>query len=231
MCNIIALKYGESVLGENCIFRGGRSDRRLPISFVIYLIRTKDKNILVDAGCDDGAGFPMSVFQKPSDVLREYGLKPLDVTDLVITHAHHDHVQAACHYKNALIRIQKDEYAAAKKYLPEGVEVRLFDEECAVCDGVLVKKIGGHTAGSSIVQVGQYVLCGDECYYRQCLTDQILTGATCSEERSRQFLETYGDGRFVPLLFHDPSILPGRVGYEVIAEQKSPSCPGASAMK
>lgn len=42
---IVALKYGESVFGENFIFRGGRSDVLLPISFVIYLIQENGRNI------------------------------------------------------------------------------------------------------------------------------------------------------------------------------------------
>lgn len=67
---IVALKYGESVFGENFIFKGGSKDRLLPISFVIYLIQTENKNILVDVGCDDGAGFEMSIFKKPVEVLK-----------------------------------------------------------------------------------------------------------------------------------------------------------------
>ncbi|MEE1013136.1 MAG: hypothetical protein U0L92_02335 [Clostridia bacterium] len=35
---IVALKYGESVFGENYILKGGRKDVLLPISFTIYLI-------------------------------------------------------------------------------------------------------------------------------------------------------------------------------------------------
>lgn len=83
---IVALKYGESVLGENYIFKGGNKDKCLPISFTIYLIQTESKNILVDVGCDDGAEIEMSLFKKPIDVLKEYGLLPNDITDVIITH-------------------------------------------------------------------------------------------------------------------------------------------------
>ena len=48
---ITALKYGESVFSKRLIFEDDTSDELLPISFVIYLIQTEDKNILVDAGC------------------------------------------------------------------------------------------------------------------------------------------------------------------------------------
>lgn len=113
--NIVALKYGESVFGENYIFKSGRKDVLLPISFTIYLIQTENKNILVDVGCDDGAGFEMSLFKKPVVVLKEYGLSPTDITDVIITHSHHDHIEAIRYYENATIHIQKDEYTAAKK--------------------------------------------------------------------------------------------------------------------
>ena len=116
---IVALKYGESVFGENNIFYGGDEANMLPITFVVYLIQTKDKNILVDAGCDDGAGFQMSVFKKPVEVLKEYGLKPCEITDVIITHSHHDHIEAIAYYTNATIHIQKDEYDIARKYIPK----------------------------------------------------------------------------------------------------------------
>ena len=98
---IIAVKYGESVFGENYIFKGGNKDKLLPISFTIYLIQTEEKNILVDVGCDDGAGFMMSVFKKAAEVLEEYGLAPTDITDVVITHSHHDHIEAIKYYCKA----------------------------------------------------------------------------------------------------------------------------------
>lgn len=72
---ITVLKYGESIFEEVHMFRGGRADVKLPISFVFYLIETENKKILVDVGCDDGAGFEMSIFSKPVFVLEDYGLK------------------------------------------------------------------------------------------------------------------------------------------------------------
>lgn len=209
---IVALKYGESVFGENYIFKGGRKGVLLPISFTIYLIQTQGRNILVDAGCDDGAGFPMSVFKKPVEVLKDFGLSPEEITNVVITHGHHDHVEAVRHYKNALIHIREEEYPSAKKHIPEGFSVHFMDEEFQLAENVTARKIGGHSAGSCVVLAGEYVLCGDECYYEKCLTDGICTGASRNEEKSMEFLAKYGSGAYIPLLFHDPGILPGRVG-------------------
>lgn len=215
---IVALKYGASVYGESFIFKGGSQDNLLPISFVIYLIQTENRNILVDVGCDDGAGFLMSIFKKPVEVLLDYGLTPEAITDIVITHAHHDHIEAISYYNNALIHIQTNEYLQAKRYIPEGFKVHLFDTHFSLDDNILVLKIGGHSTGSSIVLADKYVLCGDECYYHKNLTDHIMTGASVDEEKSALFIKQYSNKVYTPLLFHDPQILEGKVGYVSIHE-------------
>lgn len=219
---ITVLKYGESIFEENNMFRGGRPDVKLPISFVFYLIETENKKILVDVGCDDGAGFEMSIFQKPILVLEEYGLKASDITDVVITHAHHDHIAAIETYTNAVIHIQKKEYEVGKKHIPAGFKVHTFDDEFLLCDGVIVRNIGGHSYGSSIVicqsNGKNYIFCGDECYVKACFDRQIPTGASYRPAVSERFIKEYSGTSDVPLLFHDPNILKEMIGYEVILD-------------
>lgn len=213
---IVALKYGESVFGENYIFKNGRKDVLLPISFTIYLLQTENKNILVDVGCDDGAGFEMSLFKKPVNVLKEYGLFPNDITDVIITHSHHDHIEAIRYYENAIIHIQKYEYDTAKKYIPESFKVHLIDDEFSLEENINIRKIGGHSIGSCIVLADNYVLCGDECYYKKCLTDKICTGSFYNEEESEKFIIEFSKNKYIPLLFHDHEILQGKSGYSII---------------
>lgn len=217
---IIVLKYGESVFEENHIFKGGKEDRLLPISFVIYLIQTESRNILVDVGCDDGAGFPMSIFDKPVNILKDYGLEPYDITDVVITHNHHDHIEAIKYYQNAVIHIQNDEYeTGGKKYIPENFRVNLFEEEYEIEDGITIKKIGGHSIGSCVVIVEselKYLFCGDECYYEKCLTEKIPTGSSYRNDISEKFINQYGGRNYIPLLFHDPDIMCGRKGAFIV---------------
>ena len=210
---IIALKYGETVLEEGDIFEGGNPDIYLPISFTVYLIQTQGKNILVDAGCDDGAGFVMSIFKTPVEVLREYGLLPEDITDVIITHSHYDHVQAVKYYKKATIHIQIEEYEKAKRHIPVDFRVHLIDDEFTLAENLTIKKIGGHSTGSCIVLAENYVFCGDECYYEKNLSDKICTGISCNEEASRNFIAEYGQSKYIPLLCHDPDIMRGSVGY------------------
>ena len=52
----------------------GDNQRKIPICFAIYLIKTEDKKILVDAGCDTTPSFNMKKFFSPAFVLRQVGL-------------------------------------------------------------------------------------------------------------------------------------------------------------
>lgn len=222
---ITVLKYGESVFEESHIFKGGNPNVKLPISFVFYLIETKERKILVDVGCNDGAGFVMKRFQKPTDVLCGYGVTPEEITDVILTHSHHDHVEAVGAYSNAKIYIQEDDYPYVKSYIPSDFPVCTFKDEFTLCDGIMMKKIGGHSLGSSIVichtNNKDYVLCGDECYVKACFEKQIPTGVSCRPEASLQFIQKYSGSNYVPLLFHDPSILEGKLGYEVVTDTLS----------
>lgn len=207
MIDIIPIDYGKSVLPESWIFQNGAENKFRPIIFRIYLIKTENRLILVDTGCETMPGFDMKDFIGPIKALDNIGISPDQITDLIITHAHHDHIECAKYFKNAVIYIQKDEYETGKGYLTESLNTRTFEEEMQVCDGIKAVKIGGHSKGSSIVEITdadkKYVIAGDECYMRDCLTRQIPTGSSYNPEKSRAFIQRYGKGRYTVLLCHD----------------------------
>lgn len=207
MIDIIPIDYGKSVLPESWIFENGAENKLRPIVFRVYLIKTENRLILADAGCETMPGFVMTDFIGPVKALRNIGVKADEITDLIITHAHHDHIECAKYFKNAVIYIQKDEYEAGKGYLPENLNILTFDEEMQICDGIKAVKIGGHSKGSSIVEITdsgkKYIIAGDECYKGDCLTKQIPTGSSYNPEKSRDFVKKYGNGEYTVLLCHD----------------------------
>ena len=207
MIDIIPIDYGKSVLPESWIFQNGAENKFRPIIFRIYLIKTENRLILVDTGCETMPGFDMKDFIGPIKALDNIGISPEEINDLIITHAHHDHIECAKYFKNAVIYIQKDEYETGKGYLTESLNIRTFEEKIQVCDGIKAVKIGGHSKGSSIVEITdadkKYVIAGDECYMRDCLTRQIPTGSSYNPEKSRAFIQRYGKGRYTVLLCHD----------------------------
>jgi len=92
---------------------GADKSRRSDLAMVFWLIQGGGHNILVDAGFYRPQFFrdwKVSGFQKPSDALRNAGLQPGEVTDIVISHMHWDHVDGIDVFPKARIWIQRDEY-------------------------------------------------------------------------------------------------------------------------
>ena len=207
MMEIISVKYAESTLSGAAVFSGGCPTERKKIIFKLYVVKTEDRIILVDAGCESLPGFIMENHVKPTDALLNAGISPDSVTDLILTHAHRDHAECASKFKSARVYIQREELPRAESYLCKDAEICIFDAEAEVCDGVRVLKIGGHTAGSSIVEISLggkiFVIAGDECYIRENLARKIPTGCSYSPEQSRFFIEKYSSEDYTVLLAHD----------------------------
>lgn len=204
---ITALEYGKSFIPESMVFQNGSKEINRSIVFMFYLLETQNRKILVDTGCVTMPGFEMTDFIGPVSALKKVGLTPLDITDVIVTHAHHDHIECLSLYKNATVYIQEKEYAAGKGYFPEACKACTFSESCEVCPGVTVLKIGGHTEGSCIVELqtenGITVIAGDECYAKDCLTKQIPTGSSFCVEQSTAFVQKYSDSKYRVLLCHE----------------------------
>ena len=219
---LTALKYGETEITERMAFWDGDAEKKLPIALLFFLIETANRKILVDVGCDTMPGFPLYRFCPPSKVLEDCGIRCESITDVILTHAHHDHIDALRYYPQADIWLQRAELAAAQPYLPQNCRLQLFDAGATVCPHVEVRHIGGHSAGSSIVLLTlpkkEYELCGDECYTRENLLKKRPTGSSLDLAKSTAFVETYGNNRFCTVLFHDPELVK-EIGSRVLFEE------------
>ncbi len=219
---ITAIKYGETTLPESMVFENGKEETILPISLAIYLIETKNRKILVDAGCDTMPGFTLSHFIGPVRALQMYGVNPEDITDVVITHSHHDHIESVGKFPNATVYIHKAEYEEGKRYIPETMQVCLFEDTYPLTENILIKRVGGHSEGSSVVlatvEKTVYVFAGDACYTEDCITRKIPTGASVCPEESRAFIEIYGKSPYCVLTCHDIGITEKKHGWEKITQ-------------
>ncbi len=91
---------------------GADPARKVDIAMTIWLVRGNGRNILVDSGFYHDRFFKdwqVKDFTKPSETLRRVGLKPEDITDIIVTHMHWDHADGIDLFPNARIWIQKDE--------------------------------------------------------------------------------------------------------------------------
>lgn len=84
------------------------------INFMVWLIKGNDKNILVDAGflndIDDAKEFKVVNYIRPDSAIAKLGVKAGDITDIIFSHPHWDHIDGASLFPNAHVWIQKDDF-------------------------------------------------------------------------------------------------------------------------
>src|SRR5256714_12997539 len=74
---------------------GAPKDEKLDIAMVVWLIRGGGRNILFDSGFHRESwlkSFPMVDFMRPDEAVKLAGVQPSEITDVVISHAHWDHM-------------------------------------------------------------------------------------------------------------------------------------------
>ena len=87
--------------------------RKLDIAMMVWLVKGNGRNIVVDSGFYHERLFKdwkIKDFVRPSEALLQAGVKPEEVTDVIITHMHWDHADGMDLFPKARIWIQKDEY-------------------------------------------------------------------------------------------------------------------------
>jgi glyoxylase-like metal-dependent hydrolase (beta-lactamase superfamily II) len=95
------------------LIKGADASRKLDIAMTVWLVRGNGRIILVDSGFYREqflTRWKPKDFAKPSEALADLGVKPEDVTDVIITHMHWDHAGGMDLFPKARIWLQKDEY-------------------------------------------------------------------------------------------------------------------------
>jgi len=213
--SVYCLKYAQSTLSESMVFDCGSQMKQIPIAFAIYLIKSNGKNIIVDAGCNTMPGFDMKKFYSPAFVLRQIDLSEEDITDVIITHSHHDHIEAIKYFRNAIIHITEKEFENGKDYIPDEFKINIFSGEYNITPQIKVIEVGGHSKGSSIVEIKTkdliHILAGDECYTNANIENQICTGSFYNKDKSTQFIEKYSNKKYRVHTCHDISLKTERI--------------------
>ncbi|NNV54926.1 MBL fold metallo-hydrolase [Limnovirga soli] len=108
---IYALEYAKGdwnpLVSEIAV--GSKVNDSLKANFVIWLLKNKNgKCILVDAGYIPEK--PEAGYMRPDSVLQKINIKPEDITDIIITHPHWDHIGGIDLFPNAMVWMQEDDY-------------------------------------------------------------------------------------------------------------------------
>ena len=182
------------------LVNGASPSKVLDLPFGFVLAQNAERNVLVDTGfLNEGSGaefskkFGIPYWISPVRMLEEMGIKADEVTDIVLSHAHFDHMGSISAFTKARIFIQKREWLSWNEAMalppqygfltaiinPDdmraafdaAVEHRLVlvdGDRDDVVPGIHVRLGEGHTLGQQFVLIetarGRLVAAGD-CIY------------------------------------------------------------------
>ena len=213
--------------------------RKMDIAMMIWLIRGNGRNILLDSGFYHDRFFKdwhVNDFIKPSDTLKPLGLKPEDITDVIISHMHWDHADGMDLFPNARIWIQKDElqYYAGEawqtKEAHDGIDaddvltlvklntqgrVGMVDGDAKeILPGITCYTGGRHTYASQYVGVstaaGTVVLASDNMYLYENLEKHVPIAETldaASNLRAQDRMKQIASSPGLIIPGHDPAVI------------------------
>jgi len=163
-----------------------------PMDYFIWVLRRGDEVILVDTGYDtaEAKNRDRPIRMDPAEALAPLGIKPENITTVIVTHLHYDHAGGLHLFPNATLHMQAAEMAFATgpcmchdtlrmpftaDHVCEAVKrlyagkVVFHDGDAQVAEGVTVHCIGGHSRGLQCVRVltdvGWMVLASDAAHY------------------------------------------------------------------
>jgi glyoxylase-like metal-dependent hydrolase (beta-lactamase superfamily II) len=194
--SIWQVKYGERVVRKSDVFhdygRYGLPDGDLDMDYNFWVLRRGDEIMLLDTGYDipkkDWLG-EISVTPTPKG-LEILGIDPKDVTLVITSHFHYDHIGYLGLFENAtVVSGQREwdywigkkranelegEFATADDLEPveraqaEG-RLRLISEPTEDVPGITVYPIGGHCPGELLTRIetgsGSYIMTVDAAHF------------------------------------------------------------------
>ena len=192
--DVFALRYAvhERRAFENFIRAEDPHDAPMPMDYFVWVVRRGERVIVVDTGFtpEGGARRGRTLIRPVGEALRQLGVAPESVEDVVITHLHYDHAGNLDLFPKARFHLQEAEMGFATgrhmcqaciRY-PFDVEdvvkmvravyadrVVFHDGDAELEDGLSLHKVGGHSAGLQMVRVetarGPVVLASDAAHY------------------------------------------------------------------
>jgi glyoxylase-like metal-dependent hydrolase (beta-lactamase superfamily II) len=244
--SIYAVRYADSP-GDSLadLMVGGPKDQKLDTIYAMWLIRGGGHNILFDSGFYRPRWFKewtILNYVRPNEAVKLAGVQPEEITDIVVSHAHWDHMGGIDLFPKAIIWIQKEEfrYYTGEAWQaggdhgaidPEDVQalvrlntegrVRLVDgDNVEIFPGIRAYTGGRHTYASQYLLVEgtpRFVLASDNTYlYRNLETH--MASATFSD--SDHAANIKNQERMIQLAGSIDRVIPG---HDALQFQKFPT--------
>jgi glyoxylase-like metal-dependent hydrolase (beta-lactamase superfamily II) len=189
---IEAIRYASAEDEVAGLVMGAPAGEKINIAMVVWLIRGGGHNILFDSGYHRDTFlkyFPSTEYIRPDEAVKLAGVQPGEITDIVISHSHWDHLGGIDLFPKANVWIQKEEfrYYTGDAWQPGGnhggidpedvkelvrinTEGRLHlvdGDNVEIFPGVRAYTGGRHTFASQYIGIAgdpPFVLASDNCY-------------------------------------------------------------------
>ncbi len=218
---------------------GADKSRKMDIAMYIWLIKGGGHNVLFDCGFYREQFIRQwhpADYQKPSDALKNAGLKPEDITDVIISHIHWDHADGFDLFPNAKIWIQREEleYYAGEawqggkrrtaadpddllglvKLNTQGKVNLVHGDAQEILPGIAAYTGGKHTWQSQFISVntaaGKVVLASDNIYMYENIEKHVPIAATLDAEsnvRAQDRAKQIASNPKFVIPGHDPAVM------------------------
>jgi glyoxylase-like metal-dependent hydrolase (beta-lactamase superfamily II) len=244
--SIQAIRYATSPdVPVSALVVGGPKDQKVDIAMVVWLIRGSGHTILFDSGFHRDTNlkyFLMKDYLRPDEAVKTAGVNPDQVTDIVISHAHWDHMGGLDLFPKAQVWIQKDEYRYYTMDAwqpggnhggidPEDVKVllqlntegrvHLVDgDDVEIFPGIRAYTGSRHTYASQYLRVDgnpPYVLASDNCYFYLNLSSHLPSATFSDADHPANIAQM---ARMIQLAGSPDRVVPG---HDILQFQKFPT--------
>jgi glyoxylase-like metal-dependent hydrolase (beta-lactamase superfamily II) len=219
------------------LIAGADTSRRLDIAMMVWLLKGSDgRKVLVDAGFhrdDFVQRWHPTGFLPPSEAVARAGVKADEITDLIISHVHWDHLDGIDLFPKARVWIQREEFnyyidsagtvknraidAGDAKLLAQAARegrVMLVDGDAKeIIPGITVYMGGKHTFASQFATVhstaGTIVVASDNMYLYENLARHVPIAQTldsASNLRTQARMVTLASDPRLIVPGHDPEV-------------------------
>jgi glyoxylase-like metal-dependent hydrolase (beta-lactamase superfamily II) len=239
---VIAVRYGTRTGSKAEIYLNyptyGEPDEPLGMDYYFWVARNATRTVIVDTGFgpEGGARRRRTTLTPPVAALTGLGIDAATAPQVIVTHAHYDHIGNLASFPAAEVIMARREfefwtgpYGRRQQFAwsTEAAEIAhlddvrkqgrltLVDAAYQVAPGIEVVPVGGHTPGQVIVLVategGQAVLASDAAhYYEELERDRPFAFVADLEAMYRGFdllTEIIAESGRVLVPGHDPQVM------------------------